>query len=64
VLQIDWLVNRHRTVVVRHLTLRDILERRSDNLWTEEIGVASRLTLRDILEERSDNSWTEQFDVQ
>jgi hypothetical protein len=33
------IVNQHRTGVVGHFTLRDILKRRSEHLWCEEFDV-------------------------
>jgi hypothetical protein len=33
------IVKQHRTGVVSRLTLRDILKRRSEHLWTEQFDV-------------------------
>jgi hypothetical protein len=39
------IVNQHRTGVVSRFTLRDILKRRSEHLWTEQFDVQGRLSV-------------------
>jgi hypothetical protein len=39
------IVNQHRTGVACHLALRDILQRRSEHLWTEEFNVQCGLSV-------------------